>query len=253
MIEKELQKKENPLFSLIFNILFPVIILRNGSEWLTKLLLTLFGESWYKEAEIVNDIPSIVFLIALLFPLIYFFIDLQKTRNINFISIIGFVNVLLTGGIGVFGSRLGLSRNWFILKEGLLPMSIGVLLIFYARYKPKSFNSILLNNAIFDLEKIHGALSDQGEHELDRSTRTAGYHLIAGFFISSLIQFVLASFIVVSDPGDENFNKEVSTMTWVSYLAVMVPTMVVLGKGFWGLMNDIERITKLDKEEFMKG
>ena len=67
-----------------------------------------------------------------------------------------------------------------------------------------------------------------------------------------MIQFILASIIVVSDPGDPLFNEQVSTMTWVSYLAVLIPTMLIIGKGYFQLIKDLERITNLKKEEFLR-
>jgi hypothetical protein len=41
-------------------------------------------------------------------------------------------------------------------------------------------------------------------------------------------------------------------MTWVSYIAVLLPTMLIVGKGYLGLISDIEKITGLKKEEFLK-
>ena len=69
---------------------------------------------------------------------------------------------------------------------------------------------------------------------------------------SSIIQFTLASLIVVSSPGEPSFNKEVSTMTWVSYIAVLLPTMLIVGKGYLGLISGIEKVSSLKKEEFLK-
>ena len=71
------------------------------------------------------------------------------------------------------------------------------------------------------------------------------------FFISCIIQFILASLIVVSNPGEPSFNEEVSTMTWVSYLAVLIPTILIVGKGYWGLILGIED-HRFKKEEFLR-
>ena len=57
---------------------------------------------------------------------------------------------------------------------------------------------------------------------------------------------------MVSNPGESSFNEEVATMTWVSYLAVLVPTMLIVGKGYLELIIGIEKITGLKKEEFLK-
>ena len=85
-----------------------------------------------------------MFAIALIFPVGYFIFDFIRRKNINVVSILGFVNILLTGGIGVFGANLGLSKNWFILKEGLLPLIIGYTLLILSIYKKEYiFNTIL--------------------------------------------------------------------------------------------------------------
>ena len=100
-------KRENPLHSLLFNIVIPVMILKNGTKWLNKF----FGDYESANSSLgFLDYSSIGFGCALIFPIIYFIFDLFKRKNINVISILGFVNILLTGGIGVFGSNLGLSK-----------------------------------------------------------------------------------------------------------------------------------------------
>jgi hypothetical protein len=40
-------------------------------------------------------------------------------------------------------------------------------------------------------------------------------------------------------------------MTWVSYIAVLLPTMIILGKGFIDLISGIEKLTGMKKEEFL--
>ena len=219
-----------------------MVILRNGSDWL-----------YYIETNALNiDNDSITFLIAILFPCIYFVYDLKQKKDINFIAIIGFINVLLTGGIGIFGGELGLSKNWFIIKEGSLPLIIGLILWGISRYKRAIFNSVLLNDIIFDTDKIRNSLSDNKKSTLDNLSYSAGAYLIIGFFMSSIIQFILASQIITSNPGEPNFNKEVSTMTWVSYVAVFLPTVLIVGRGLLKLINGIENLTGMEKEEFLR-
>ena len=77
-----------------------------------------------------------------------------------------------------------------------------------------------------------------------------GFH--GSLFMSSFIQFILASLIVTSNPGESSFNEQVATMTWVSFLAVFVITMSIVGKGYLGLISGIEKITGLKKEDFLK-
>ena len=249
---KKNKQKENPILSLFCNILIPVIILKNGNKWINKILIQYHGEESFYENSMIVDISSIVFFIALICPVIYFFYDLLNRKNINLISILGFINILLTGGIGIFGAKFGLSKNWFIFKEGMLPIIIGLVLIIMSKYRQSSFNNILLNEVLFDNDKIRISIKEDMQYEFEYIVRKAGYYLIGGFFISSIIQFTLAYLIVVSNPGESSFNKEVSTMTWVSYIAVLLPTMLIVGKGYLGLISDIEKITGLKKEEFLK-
>lgn len=236
-----MKRNENPILSILCNIFIPVMILKKGELWFDGY-----------NHHLNLDLQPFSFLIALLFPFIYFIYDLLNRKNINFISILGFVNVLLTGGIGVFGSKYGLTRSAFILKEGLMPIIIGSFLFLFSKYKKSSFNSIILNRALFDIEKIKVHAPRESPYALDSLTKKAGYYFIAGFFISSIIQFILASIIVTSNPGDSGFNEQVSTMTWVSYFAVLVPTIIIVGKGYFDLIKGIEKKTGLKKEEFLK-
>ena len=245
-----IKNNENPLYSLCFNILIPVMILRNGNKWVDRILIYFQGSDPVYEAENIYDSSPIVFFIALLFPVIYFLYDYLNRKNKNLISVLGFVNILLTGGIGVFGAKFALSKNWFILKEALLPFLIGLVFMIMSKYRQSSFNKILLNDALFDNHKISISIKDEMRNEFEKIVKRAGYYFTSGFFISCIIQFILASLIVVSNPGEPSFNKEVSTMTWVSYIAVLLPTMLVVGKGYWGLISGIEKITGLKKEDF---
>ena len=128
-------KPESPIRSLLFNIFIPVLILKNGYKWLNSVKDESIIGNLTKEILIYFDKSSLVFAIALIFPVGYFIFDFIRRKNINVVSILGFVNILLTGGIGVFGANLGLSKNWFILKEGLFPLIIGFSLLILSIYK----------------------------------------------------------------------------------------------------------------------
>ena len=245
-------EKESPLISICFNIFIPVLILKNGDNWIHKIL-DLFDISVLPlqlKGEI--NLSSLTFLIALIFPVAYFIYDLLKRKNVNVISILGFINVLLTGGIGIFGERFGLSKNWFIIKEGALPSLIGLALITLRKVKKESFNNILLNDMLFDNYKISSSINYERQNEFEMIVYRAGSHFIMGLFISSFVQFVLASIIVTANPGEPLFSEQVATMTWVSFLAVFVITLSIVGRGYLGLISGIEKITGLKREDFLK-
>tara|TARA_B100000424_G_scaffold198494_1_gene155648 strand:- start:80 stop:823 length:744 start_codon:yes stop_codon:yes gene_type:complete len=245
-------EKESPLISICFNIFIPVLILKNGDNWIHKILqLFDIAELPLQVLDTIN-FSSIAFLIALIFPVAYFIYDFFERKNVNIISILGFINVLLTGGIGIFGERFGLSKNWFIVKEGALPSFIGLGLIILRKLRKNSFNKILLNDIIFDNHKINSSIKYEEQNEFETIVHRAGSHFIVGLFMSSFIQFILASLIVTSNPGESSFNEQVATMTWVSFLAVFVITMSIVGKGYLDLISGIEKITSLKKEDFLK-
>ena len=96
-------RRENPLLSILLNIVVPVIILTRFSsdEWLG---------------------PMYGLVVALAFPLAYGIFDYSRRRTLNFIPIVGVVGILLTGGIGL----LKLDPMWIAVKEGAVPLVIGI-------------------------------------------------------------------------------------------------------------------------------
>ena len=104
-------KRESPLLSVCFNIFIPVMVLKNGENWILKIIAYFDDGDLTLQKSNIIDLSSISFIIALTFPTVYFIYDLLKRKNVNIISIFGFINVLLTGGIGIFGAKYGLSKN----------------------------------------------------------------------------------------------------------------------------------------------
>ena len=107
------EKAENPWLSLGINIVIPALI-----------LMKLSGEDRLG--------PVVGLLAALAFPLTYGIVDGLRRRRFNFISALGVVSILLTGGIGL----LQLDTKWIAIKEAAVPGVIGlvVLLSMRSRY-----------------------------------------------------------------------------------------------------------------------
>tara|TARA_S200000501_G_scaffold73009_1_gene64951 strand:+ start:20479 stop:21192 length:714 start_codon:yes stop_codon:yes gene_type:complete len=235
-----MKNKENPLLSILFNLVLPVIILKNGDIWLDGII----DNSSF-------EIPSLVLLVALAFPTGYFIYDWAKTKRFNFISILGFINVLLTGLIGIIGSKYGLSKNWYILKEGLIPLLIGVFLIASSKTKSPMLNALLYNETIFNIQKINQRLKTSDEDEISKVLQLSTYYVASAFFISSILQFILGGIIITVDPGTPKFNDQVGTMTWVSYFVVLIPSFTMFGIGIYKIINGIKIITKLEINEIL--
>ena len=235
-----MKKKENPIISILFNLVIPVVILKNGNNWLG-----------INEKVLGIETSVLVLLFALSFPLIYFLNDLRINTKVNFISILGFLNVLLTGLIGILGEKYGISRNWFILKEGIIPLMIGVLVLLSMKSKTPLIKELIYNPAIFNIDKINENFQEGSQDKFNRIFYQSTYLISASFFLSSLIQFFLASYIVTVDPGHPNFNNQVGTMTWVSYFVVMAPCMSMFGYALWSLIKGIKTLTGLETDQII--
>ncbi len=196
--------KENVLLSLAVNILLPVIVLTR-----------LSGDDRLG--------PVLGLLVALAFPLGYALYDFVRRRNFNFVSAVGFVGILLTGGIGLFK----LDVQWIAIKEAAVPLVIG-LAVLGSRYTSFPIVPSLVRK-ILNVEKIDPILQENGQvdafqRRLDRTT----YMIGGSFALSATLNYVLARIIVVSPTGTTEFNEELGTMTALSFPVIAVPSMVVL-------------------------
>ena len=233
-------KKENPIFSFTFNLILPVIILKKGDNWI-GVDIQLFG----------LESSMLVLIIALLFPIIYFLNDFIKNSNTNFISILGFVNILLTGLIGIMGEKFGISKNWFIIKESIIPLAIGILILVSMNSKTPLVKTIIFNDSVFNIARINRYIKKEEARIFDEIFRTSTYLISGSFFLSSGIQFFLAKIIITVDPGHSNFNDQVGTMTWMSYFVVMIPCMSMFGYAIYKIINGITELTGLKREEIL--
>ena len=114
------KKKENPLWSIVFNIVIPILVLNRFEKILTRLQNAgLVLPDFFSHPSVV---PAMALITALLFPLGYFLYDWFTKKKTNFISILGFVGILLTGIIGVFQ----LPTELIAYKEASIPLIIGI-------------------------------------------------------------------------------------------------------------------------------
>ena len=220
--------KENVLFSLGVNILLPVIVLTR-----------LSGDDRLG--------PVLGLLVALAFPVAYALYDFVRRRNVNFVSVIGFIGILLTGGIGL----LKLDVQWIAVKEAAVPLVIG-LAVLGSRYTSVPIVPKLIRR-ILDVEKIDPILHENGQvdafqRRLDRTT----YMIGGSFALSATLNYILARIIVVSPTGTTEFNEELGTMTALSFPVIAVPSMVVFVVAIMYLLSGIKAQTGLDYQDIMR-
>ena len=178
--------KPRPMLDLLIGILIPSLILM---KWSTDDYLGVSGG----------------LIIALSFPISWGLFELIKYKKFNFIALLGFISILLTGGIGL----LELDTKWLAIKEAAIPGIIGISVLI-STYTPYPLVKVLLfNPAVMNVEKIQQKLEELNSTHLFESRLIKATYLVAGSFaFSATMNYILAKMIVTSTAGTPEFNKE---------------------------------------------
>jgi hypothetical protein len=223
------------LVSLACNVLIPVIILNKLSDKMGAL-------------------PAL--FLALAFPIGFGIYDFLRERKFNPLSILGFVNISVTGGLAV----LGLGGIWFCLKEAFFPFLIGVFVMISAYRKSPLIRTLLLNPQLLHLDKVDSALKERGKmSEFDHHLKNSTLLLSASFFLSAALNFGLSLRIFKDlDPtlSDEAravvLNGQIAEMTQWSFLVIMLPSILFLIFILWYMIRGIRKLTGFKLEELLK-
>ena len=227
MSTEKKQKKENPIWNLAFNIIIPILILNKLSK-----------------PEELGAVYAL--LLALAFPLGYGLWDWFKKKKTNLISILGFAGIFLTGIIGVFE----LPTELIAYKEASIPFIIGVAIIATIKTPFPLVKKLLYNPEIMDVDKIEGVLVEKdAKSDFDKILVKSSYFLSASFFLSAVLNFVLAEIIMKSPSGTTAFNDEYSRMLGLSWPVIALPSMVVMGFVMWYMFRSLTKLTGLKFEE----
>lgn len=222
------ENKPSGFFSqLLFNIIVPVIILTRFS-----------GEEHLG--------PNLGVALALAFPLGFGLWELKKIGKFSFISILGIVSVLLTGGI----SLLELDVKYIAIKEALVPGLIAIAILVSQHTKYPLLKTMLFNQNTLDVERIEKALADKGNLDKLPKVQTVASNILgASFIFSSAMNYILAKIIVVSPTGTEAFNNELGRMTALSYPVIAIPSMILFFVALYYLLSSIKKLSGLTLEE----
>lgn len=224
------KKPQGLIPNLLFNIAIPVIIL---SKFSTEAYL---GPVWGLVA-------------ALMFPIGYGLWELKQSGKINFFSVVGLISVLLTGGM----SLLQLDPKYIAIKEAAVPGIIGLLVWFSQHSKFHLIKTMLENAQLLNMEKLQSALAQKDNSALFEQKLNFTNQLLAGsFFLSSILNYLLAKWILVSPPGTTAYNEELGRMTALSYPVIALPSMVLMMAALWYLFSQIGKLTGEDIETFLQ-
>jgi len=193
--------------------------------------------------------PLKALLLALAFPIGWGMWDGWRRRRLNWLSVLGIVSTLLTGGIGL----LRLDAQWLAVKEALVPGLIGVAVLVSNWTRWPLIRILVFNPDLFDVDRIQRALVERRtavhfELRLRQATR-----LLSGtFFFSSAANYVLARAVVTSAAGTEAFNQELGRLTLLSYPVIALPSMaMMMGLLYW-LARSAKALTGLEIGDMLR-
>lgn len=227
-------KPENGFLNIIFNILIPVLILNKGS----KIIGPLYG-----------------LIVALAFPLGYGAYDLFKRRKFNALSVLGLLNVGVTGSLALYG----LHGIWFSVKEAAFPALIGIFVLGSAFTRKPFIETLLMNPTVMDTDLIQQKLTATSNTEnFHNHMRKATVGLTLSFFLSAVLNFILAERVFLPidgtlEAGQQSvlLNEQIAQMTTWSLAVVMIPSVIFLLGIFWYLLKGIQKFTGLTTDEII--
>ena len=228
--DKPAEKQESLLLNLLCNIILPTLIL-------TKLS----NEDYLG--------IKLAIIVALAFPLIYGLHDFITRGKLNFFSGLGVVSVSLTGGI----SLLEMDAIYIAIKEASIPGVLGVATLLSLKTSQPLIHTLLLNDKVFDVGRINQALdSNDSQSEFDQLLINASWILAGSFFLSSLLNYLLAVIILTAEPGTVAFNEQLGKMTALSVPVIALPAMAVMMGNIFYLFRGIKKLTGLELENIVK-
>ena len=224
-------KKPNPLIEIAVTIILPAIV-----------LMKLSGD------DRLGSLRAL--LLALAFPLAWGLWDGIKRRKLNWLSVLGVVSTLLTGGIGL----LALDAQWLAVKEAAVPGLIGVVILGSAWTRSPLIRLLVFNATLFDVNRVHQALEAKNNTPAFEQRLRIGTVVLAGtFFFSAVANYMLARWVVHSPAGTQAFNEELGRLTLLSYPIIAVPSMLMMMALMFWLARGAKALTGLDLGDMMQG
>jgi hypothetical protein len=223
--------KGNPLLELGVTILLPALILMKLSS-----------------EQRLGTLPAL--LLALAFPLGWGLWEAIKKRKVSWMSVLGVVSTLLTGGIGL----LALDARWLAVKEAAVPGLIGLVILASTWTRTPLIRLLVFNATLFDVDRVNKALDEKNNHAaFEQRLKTGTVLLACTFFFSSVANYFLSRYIVNSPAGTQAFNEELGRLTLVSYPVIALPSMAMMMALMFWLAQGAKKLTGLDLSEMLQG
>lgn len=229
------KKPESAFLNLVFNVVIPVMVLNHGAKFFA---------------------PTQSLFLALAFPLLYGVRDYWNRKHINAFSILGLLNVAITGGFAL----AGLDGFWFAVKEAAFPFLIGIFVL-GSSWSSKPFIKLMFfQPQLFHLDKLETSLKMNHRVGEFRSLLKTSTQLLAGsFFLSAGLNFWLALRVFsplgtdLSEPQKQQLlNEQIAQMTSSSLVIIMLPSVLSLMALLFYLMSQISKLAGEPASQFMK-
>lgn len=247
---------EHPLANILINVLIPVLAL----SYLSKD--PEFQQAIGKAVRPWHIGPLKALIVALVFPIGYGIWHFAKTRKTNFFSALGFLSVLLTGGLTIYlwnkdGTVKPHADLLFGIKEASIPLMLGLAVIGSHYTKSPLLRTFLYTDSIFDIPKIENRVREIGkEGDYQRVLFQATLLFAASFFLSMLLNFGLAVYFLhdldhSAANAREMFNERIGKVTGYGFLVIGLPILVFLFFTLQRLLKGLGRLTGMKDEEMM--
>ena len=248
--------QEHPLANILINVLIPVLVLSYLSK--DPELQQKLGKAvrpWH-----IGPLKAMI--LALLPPLGYGVWHFVKTRKGNVFSALGFISVLLTGGLTLYlwnkdGSVKPNAGLLFGIKEASIPLVLAFAILSSHKSASPLIRVFLYNDTIFDIPKIEDRIAQLGvEGGYQRLLLQATRFFAASFVLSSLMNLGLAlwffrDFDATAAEALEKYNGIVGKLTGWSFAVIGVPVMGILFVILTRLLKGLRELTGMDDKELM--
>ncbi|MFT5419287.1 MAG: hypothetical protein ACI9D5_000021 [Candidatus Endobugula sp.] len=222
-------KKENLLLNIAINIVLPTIVLSKFSGE------SSLGVEW-------------AIVVALSFPIAYGLREFFTVGKFNLFSAIGIVSIMLTGGMAL----LKLPPEYIAIKEAGIPALFAIFTLLSLKTRFPLVRTFLYNDKILQIDKVNAALEKYNTKIAFDTVLTKASCLIAlSFVLSSVLNYILAVVILVSEPGTEAFNAELGKMNALSFPVIALPATVVMMFALFYLFKQIKKLTHLELEDIL--
>ena len=232
----------NLLVEILINIVIPVLVL----VYLKKdTFLGNFFSAWLDDYKSFN---KLAFIIALAFPIAYGCKDFFSQHKVNFFSVLGTVNIALTGGMGL----LEFPPSQIAIKEAAVPGLIGLAILISIKTPFPLVRSFVFNDQLMNVKKIEAVLDQKDARRAFEKTLTVSTLILAASsFLASCTNYFLAIIVLKSPPGTEQFNDEMARMLALSYPVNVLPAMIVSSFALYYTYRNIRKFTGLTLEEVL--